>query len=56
MPNAKLLKWLDTASFLRLLGTYLAVSVAVIVLGIFVFFPLVLIYSALGKEFSNWGR
>ena len=51
----KLLKWLDTASFLKLGGTYCVVSAAVIVLGILIFFPLLLIYSALGMEFSNLG-
>jgi uncharacterized protein YqhQ len=51
----KVLKWLDTASYLKLILTYLVVSVVVIVLGIFIFFPILLIYSALGMEFSNLG-
>jgi hypothetical protein len=51
----KLLKWLDTASFLKLIGTYFVVSAIVIVLGIVIFFPILLIYTALGMEFSNLG-
>jgi hypothetical protein len=51
----KLLKWLDTASFLKLIGTYFVVSAVVIGLGICIFFPILLIYSALGMEFSNLG-
>ena len=51
----KLLKWLDTASFPKLIVTYLLVSAIVIVLGIFIFFPILLIYSTLGMEFSNLG-
>ena len=51
----KVLKWLDAASFLKLAAVYFAVSAVVIVLGIFIFFPMLLIYSALGREFSNLG-
>jgi hypothetical protein len=51
----KLLKWLDTTSFPKLIVRYLLVSAAVVILGIFIFFPILLIYSALGKEFSNLG-
>ena len=50
-----LLKWFDAASFSKLLVTYLLVSAVVIVLGIFIFFPILLIYSTLGMEFSNLG-
>ena len=52
---AKLLKWLDTASFPKLIVTYFVVSAVVLVLGIIIFFPIILIYSALGMEFSNLG-
>jgi hypothetical protein len=48
----KLLKWLDAASFPKLVLTYCLVSAVVIVLGILIFFPILLIYSALGMEFS----
>jgi hypothetical protein len=51
----KLLKWLDAASFPKLVLTYCLVSAVVIVLGILIFFPILLIYSALGMEFSNLG-
>ena len=51
----KLFTWLDTASFTKLIVTYFLVSAVVIVLGIFIFFPILLIYSALGMEFSNLG-
>lgn len=51
----KPLKWLDTASFLKLVATYFVVSAVVIVLSIAIFFPILLIYSALGMEFSNLG-
>ncbi len=51
----KLLTWIDTTTFLKLIGTYFAMSAIVIVLGILIFFPICLIYSALNMEFSNLG-
>jgi len=51
----KLLKWFDAASFPKLIATYFVVSAVVVVFGIFIFFPIVFIYSALGMEFSNLG-
>jgi len=51
----KLIKWLDGASFLKLIVTYCLVSVVVVVLGVLVFFPIVFIWEELGMEFSNLG-
>ena len=49
------IEWLDAASFLKLLLLYCLVSALVLVSSVLVFFPLLLIYSMLGKEFSNLG-
>ena len=46
---------LDAASFLKLLLVYCLVSALIIVSSVLVFFPLLLLYSMLGKEFSNLG-
>ena len=51
----KLIKCLDAVSFLKLIGIYCLVSVIVVVLGVLIFFPLMLVYSMLGWEFSNLG-
>jgi hypothetical protein len=42
-------------SFLKLLVVYCLVSAVVLVCGVLVFFPVLLVYSMLGKEFSNLG-
>ena len=46
---------LDAASFLKLLLVYCLVSALVIASSVLVFFPLLLLYSMLGKEFPNLG-
>ena len=51
----RVIRWLDAASFLKLLLAYCMVTAVVVVSGVLVFFPLLAIYSALGKEFSNLG-
>ena len=40
---------------MKLIGTYCLVSVIILALSILAFFPIVLVYSTLGQEFSNLG-
>jgi hypothetical protein len=49
------MEWVDAASFLKLLLAYCMVSAAVIICSVLAFFPLLLIYSMLGREFPNLG-
>jgi hypothetical protein len=52
----KITEWIDKNSFLKLAGIYVATMIGVFILGIVIFFfPILPIYSALGKEFSNLG-
>lgn len=51
----KLIKWLDATSVWKFFCVYLLVSAIVLILGILLFFPLLLVYSMLGMEFSNLG-
>lgn len=47
---------IQKTSFLNLIAYYIAIMVAILVLGIVVFyFPILPLYSLLGKEFSNLG-
>ena len=48
--------WLDRISFLKLIGTYLAVLTASPIVGaILFFFPILPLYALMGWEFSNLG-
>jgi len=48
--------WLDRISFLKLIGTYLAVLIASPIVGaILFFFPILPVYGLMGWEFSNLG-
>jgi hypothetical protein len=49
------IEWVDAVSFLKLLLVYCLVSALVVVSSILVFFPMLAIYSMLGKEFPNLG-
>ena len=51
----RVIEWLDATSFLKLLVVYCLASAVVLVCGVLVFFPVGLVYSMLGKEFSNLG-
>jgi len=55
IPVTQFLKWLDAASVVKLGRAYLIVSALVLVSGVLLFFPILLVYSILGREFSNLG-
>jgi len=47
---------IQKASILRLIAYYIAIKIAIFVLGVVLFyFPILPLYSLLGKEFSNLG-
>jgi len=51
----KLIKWLGDATLQKLLLAYFVISAIILVLGVLIFFPLLLLYSIFGAEFSNLG-